>query len=160
MIKSQRKQHLICKKGQIMRQGYVRKIQRIRSPSPKHGKNIHIHQTIVPAVCIKDKGKGSRTSHVSLRRPKTSSMSLRRPKLIGPIKKGTLTEFGYFDVAHKNKNERQSALSNAVKYHGWLKVFRKLNAVYILNKNTNPQISNIFLKDRNWVKKEHNKKIV
>ena len=37
--------------------------------------------------------------------------------------------------------------------YGELSVFRKLNAVYVYNRNTNPLISDIFRKDRDWVKK-------
>lgn len=115
-----------CKTNEIVREGYV-------LPTNK-SKNV-----IVPPTCIKDRGDLGKGSNI-----------------IGPLHKGTLSSFGYSQVANKTLTERHQALRKAVKHLGWLPVFRKLNAVYVLNKRTNKLLSDIFWKDRNWVKNMHN----
>lgn len=105
-----------CKKGEILRQGYVRQ-----------------DKAIVAPVCIKDRGAKGKGSPV-----------------IGPLEKGTLAKFGYH--AKSNMEHRHYALGKAVQRLGPLPVFRKLNSVYVLNKRTNPKISLLFKRDRDWVK--------
>ena len=79
----------------------------------------------------------------------------RKTNIIGPLKKGHLTKFGY--RVKKNLSIRRRALASAVKEYGSLCVFRKLNAVYVLNKNKNPGKSKIFKRDRNWIKRTYMK---
>lgn len=67
------------------------------------------------------------------------------------LQKGTLSKFGY--SADLSEASRYRALQFAIKHNGPLPIFRKLNAVYVLNRNTNPKKSRIFYKDRNFVKK-------
>lgn len=50
---------------------------------------------------------------------------------------------------------RHIALAAAVKAHGALSVFRKLNAVYVYTRNTSPSSSAIFKADRDWVKAQY-----
>lgn len=95
----------------------------------KSGKDIK-----VKAKCIKDKG-----------------LPGKGPKLIQDLKKGTLSNFGYSSKIQAKK--RKEALTEAVKNIGYGIVVKKLNAISILNKNTNPKISEIFKKDMNWVQK-------
>lgn len=90
---------------------------------------------IVPPTCIKDRGNpGKGTDR------------------IGPLKKGTLGQYGYEHVRSMSKDQRETALTQAVKQLGWLPVWRKLNAIHVLTKNTHPSLSRIFSQDRNWVK--------
>lgn len=72
---------------------------------------------------------------------------------IGPLKKGELSAFGY--SSDKTEAERDKSLDKAVKKYGSTSVFRKLNALYVYNKNRDPVRSNLFMKDRNYVKKTH-----
>lgn len=72
---------------------------------------------------------------------------------IGPLKKGELSEFGY--SSSKPEMERDKSLDKAVKRYGSTSVFRKLNALSVYNKNRDPVRSNLFLKDRNYVKKTY-----
>lgn len=74
---------------------------------------------------------------------------------IGPLVKGDLSQFGYSSV--KSETERDKSIDKAVKRYGSTSVFRKLNALYVYNKNRDPVRSNIFMKDRNYVKKTHMK---
>lgn len=74
----------------------------------------------------------------------------RTPKVrIGPLKKGTLSAFGY--SAKKDAGSRRLALQGAVKQHGKLHVEHKLNAVAVLHKNKAPHLSKIFRADQQWV---------
>ena len=114
-----------CPRGMIRRNSYTR--------SSASGK-----KTRVPSSCIKDvgvSGKGFKGEGPG----------------IGQLEEGELSTFGYEHVAPRTR--RHSALTKAVKEYGWLTVFRKLNAVYVLTKNTSPATSHIFFRDRNWVKR-------
>ena len=71
------------------------------------------------------------------------------PALIGPLRKGTLSQFGY--SADASQAQRRHSLSMAIDEYGTTVVIRKLNAVCILNKNTNPAKSARFCLDKKWV---------
>ena len=71
-------------------------------------------------------------------------------KGIGSLKKNKLGQFGYH--AFISQKERDKALKKAVKEYGALSIFRSLNAIYVYNKNTNPEASEIFLADRNMIR--------
>lgn len=86
----------------------------------------------VSSTCIKDlglKGKG--------------------PKVIPPLKKGTITQYGY--SSNDSDIKRHNALKKAVKGLNKSTVIHKLNAVAVLTANTNPQRSEIFKSDMEWV---------
>ena len=89
--------------------------------------------TVVRPTCIIDKGNPGKG-----------------PDLIGKMKTGTLTDHGYHSTETVTK--RHAALKRAMKQYGPIVVMRKLNAVCILNKNTNPKVSKIFCEDKNWTK--------
>lgn len=93
----------------------------------------------VKSTCIKDrglKGKG--------------------PKLF-KLRKGTLSRHGY--TLDKKAADRRKALDKAVKAEGHLAVIRKLNALSILQKNTNPVNSRKFKYDQQWVSRKYIKYI-
>lgn len=116
-----------CSRGTIRRNSYTRK--------SASGKKTH-----VPSSCIKNvglPGKGFKGEGPG----------------IGQLEEGELSKFGYEHVAKLSASERHAALTKAVKEYGWLTVFRKLNAIYVLTKNTSPATSIIFLHDRNWVRR-------
>jgi hypothetical protein len=48
-------------------------------------------------------------------------------------KEGSLSKYGY--KASKTVHARKIALVKAVKANGYLKVMRRVNAIYVLNKN-------------------------
>lgn len=118
----------------------------------------------VPAVCVKDVGKPGKT-------PK----SLRIDVDLSEVDLGT---YGYKDVDTLSKTKRHDALklaivqiakdkkdmlkplkksmdtnmSDAIEYRVALKIFKRLNLLAVLNKNTNPKLHTILLEDRDWVK--------
>lgn len=69
---------------------------------------------------------------------------------IGPLRKGDLSQYGY--ATAKSVDERHKALTKAAKKYGSTSVFRKLNALYVYNKNKNPVVAGKFMKDRDFVK--------
>jgi hypothetical protein len=70
---------------------------------------------------------------------------------IGPLKKGELGKFGY--SSFKPAPQRHTSLAKASRSLGSLSVFRKLNALYVYNKNRAPLASRKFKQDRDYVKK-------
>ncbi len=87
----------------------------------------------VKSKCIKDKG-----------------LPGKGPALF-TVKRGTLGQFGY--SSKLSAKERYQALKKAVKKLGSGTIIKKLNAIAILNKRTNPKISEIFRKDLAWIQK-------
>lgn len=77
------------------------------------------------------------------------------PVRIGPLHKGTLTQYGY--ASNNDEAKRHRALTAAVKAHGQLHVVHKLNAVAVLNKTRNKRLSSIFRADQQWVTSKYGK---
>ena len=87
---------------------------------------------------------------------KRKSPSKKKSKnVIGKLRKGTLRQFGY--SSKDTSSTRHRAIDKAVNHWGALPVFRKLNAVAVLQKNSNPRISKRFISDRNYVKRTYMK---
>lgn len=120
-----------CSKGEILRKKYTRK-SFVRKDGTK------VKKTTVPASCIKDRGNVGKGRN-----------------LLGRLKSGTLTNFGY--SSKMNQEQRHSKLKKALKSLGYSTIVKKLNAVRILNKNTNPKISSKFHKDIIYLKKNYRK---
>ena len=122
--KTQRKNNIKCPNGYIVRKSYVRILS-------KTGKRVY-----VSASCIPDVGNPGKRIQPG----------------IGPLRKGELAKFGYTEVKNLTEKERRKALEKAVKQFGSLSVWRKLNAIYVYTKNTNPIVSDIYNEDRIWIK--------
>jgi hypothetical protein len=112
-----------CKSGQILRKSYVR--------YSKTGK-----RTLVKGTCITKQGK----SEIPL------------SKQIGPLRKGELSQFGYTKIIDLSQMSRHIALKKAISAFGSLSVWKKINALYVLTKNTNPTLSKKYNEDRNWIR--------
>jgi hypothetical protein len=117
-----------CPRDHILRKSYTRKAY-------TRADGTRVKATRVEARCIQ--GRGAHPSR-------------KGPKVIPKLKKGELKEFGYTTSAPVSK--RHAALKKAVEAYGATSVFRKLNAVMVLNKNTSPSSSAKFKADRNWVR--------
>jgi hypothetical protein len=73
---------------------------------------------------------------------------------IGPLRKGKLTQYGYSTTSPARV--RHVALDKAVKEsQSPLSIYRGLNAVYVYNKNTQPEKSKIFKADRDYIRKRY-----
>ena len=87
---------------------------------------------------------------------KTSRKSPPKPVVRIKLKSiGSLTKFGY----HANKSDavRHAALKKAAKANGYNEVIKRLNVLYIYNKNRNPKLAEKFKLDMTWVQSERNK---
>lgn len=110
-----------CKKGEIVREGYIKKL---------NSKKI-----IVPPVCIKSTSKTHPGKH-------GIQLFVMDKDVLGP--------FGYSNVIKLTLIQRHIALNKALKKITPLSLFRRLNALYVLNKGT--KIGDIFLQDRDWIR--------
>ena len=74
-----------------------------------------------------------------------------------PIRSNSkLSIHGYSDVREKSPLARHRALSKVIKAgEPPLGLFRRLNVLMILFKKTDPKLSKIFKKDRDWVKEKY-----
>jgi len=90
------------------------------------------NDVVVKPTCIKDRGKKGKG-----------------PKLIPPLKKGLLTKYGY--SSKESTQKRHAALKKAAREYGAGNLVQKLNAIYVLNRNTNPKVAAIFNRDKKWV---------
>ncbi|MEM3507468.1 MAG: hypothetical protein QXT31_07455 [Candidatus Bathyarchaeia archaeon] len=69
------------------------------------------------------------------------------------LKKGELTKHGY--SLSLPEDARRAALSKAVAEDGALTIFKRLNLLYIWNKNRNPSLAEKAKEDRDWVGKTY-----
>lgn len=116
----------VCKSGEIKRASYTRKAY-----TRKDG--VRVKAVRVASGCIVGTGTGLKVI----------------PKLV----KGELKQFGY--AASGTVRSRHIALGKAIKEYGQLSVFRKLNALAVLNKNRAPSTAAIFRADTNWIKEKY-----
>lgn len=84
-------------------------------------------------------------------RRQTRRGTRRSRDLIGPLRKGRLSKFGYHDVHDLSETQRHSALSKAVEKFGSLSVWKMVNVLYIYNKR-HPKMRDLFNRDRVWIK--------
>jgi hypothetical protein len=77
------------------------------------------------------------------------------PKLIGKLKKGMLTSYGYHPV--EAKTNRHKSLSKAISKGKEvpLTVFRRLQAIGTLTKRTLPRASRIYRADAKWIRAKY-----
>lgn len=75
-------------------------------------------------------------------------------QVIPPLRHGTLSKYGYHNVADLTVAERHRALEKAIKGLSHATVIHKLSAVAVLQRNTNPRMSRIFQIDQRWVSRQ------
>ena len=85
------------------------------------------------------------------RRRSGKSRATRRRSVIGPLKEGRLSKFGYVHVNELTEAQRHAAIKKAVHKFGALSVWKMINVLYVYNKS-NPKNRNLFKMDRDWIK--------
>lgn len=130
-----------CKKGQLMREGYVR-----GSYTKKNG--THIQRKVMAPACIIKRGNPKK--YVP---PKGKTG-------IGPLKKGELSKFGYYKVKDMKVKDRKSSLKLAVKEFGAMMLVKKLGALRTYLKNTSPDSSQIYYQDQKWIRKTYDDQFI
>lgn len=91
----------------------------------------------VKPVCIRDRGKPGKGERLFV------------------LRRGSLRKHGY--SAKKSDVARHRALARAVRAEGYTPVIRKLNAVSILQMNTNPAVSKKMRRDMEYVQMRRDK---
>lgn len=135
-----------CPQGYILRKGYTRKYRGSVAQSGftvrRKGKLYTVRPSTrsihVAASCIKDRGlpgKGPSSG-----------------KSFAKLRKGDLIKYGY--QYRLSDALRHRALKKAIDQYGATSVFHKLDAVAKLSKRTAPDASNIFSRDRSWVREQ------
>lgn len=129
-----------CPKGMILRRGYIKDSYIRKGYYKKTDKKYipprKVKKTIVGAKCIKDvgeKGKG---------------------KFIVYLKPGRLGKYGYKDIKNITQKSRQNALGLAIKEYGPLSVMRRINILFVMNKNR-PELRKIYEDDKKWIYKNY-----
>jgi len=72
-----------------------------------------------------------------------------------PLTKGSLGEYGYAHITEMSPAARHRALAAAIYDENPLSVFRKLNALFVMNRNRHPETAAVFEADRDWVKRTY-----
>jgi hypothetical protein len=119
----------LCKEGQVIREGYER-------PAYMRKNGTYVSSTKVRPGCIRGVGMSKKRG--------------RKGRQLFVLQKGTLSQYGYH--ADRDQLERHDALDRALIYTKPLSLYRKLNALYVLNKNKNPKMAALFRGDADWVK--------
>jgi len=119
-----------CKPGQIIREGYNR-----RPFTKKSG--VHFGRIRVGPGCIKATGLSKKRGT--------------KGKQLFTLKKGDLTKYGYH--ANLSDTARHEALRKSLSDRNTkpLSIFRKLNALFVLNKNKNPTMAKLYKNDSQWL---------
>lgn len=136
-----------CPQGYILRRGYTRKYRpSVRTSGftvRRKGKVFTVRPKVntvrVNSACIANRGlpgKGPREGEG-----------------IGKLRKGELIKYGY--QYRLSDSLRERALKKAIKQFGPLSVYRKLNAVAKYSIRTAPDASQVFARDRNWVRNNY-----
>lgn len=136
-----------CSKGMIVRNGYTRKI-----------KNKIIK--VKPGCIVTQSASGLKRSELNseiLKKRKQLCLTQNRKyktnhkcNVLFQLEKGTLSKFGY---SMKNTQEsRHKSLKKAIKHIKRISIYRRLIALYVLNKNKYPANAKIFRNDAEWIK--------
>ena len=141
-----------CDENQTLRSGYTR-----RSYDRRQGKYVgkHYRHAVVAPGCIKKRGSKNIPTRTEIQKSKRSSI------IMLDDDDHFLSEYGYFEVEHKTKEERMNSLHNLIEHFLPIKgematynyVIKALNARYILNKNSHPKVANIFKSDQKKISK-------
>ena len=125
-----------------------RKSRKRRSPKKRRSSGSQRSKRRSPKRKSRKRKSIKRTVKQS-RRSTTRSRRLNIP----PLKKGDLTGFGY--AVSSSAEKRHKAVSKAAKKYGTVSVIRKLNVLYVYNKNKNPTMAKKVKSDQKGLSKKH-----
>jgi hypothetical protein len=139
-----------CKEGETLRSGYRR-----TSYNRKTGKGNHYSHSIVAPGCIKKRGSTKIPTRTEKQKSKRSTL------IILDNDDHFLSEYGYFEVETKTKENRIESLKKLIAHFIPIKgematynyIIKALNARYILNRNSNPKVAKIFKNDQKTISK-------
>ena len=106
----------------------------------------------MPKTKIKTKTRAKSKSKTKTKtKAKTRSRAKTNKQLFHLIP-GVLEKYGYHGIKDLTQRQRHGALNRALSDIRPLSLFRRLNALYVLNKNQDPGVAGLFRKDRDYVK--------
>lgn len=76
------------------------------------------------------------------------------PRVAIPMARGQLGKHGYAKVKTLSLTRRRDALRSAAAELGWPTVQRKLNVLFIYNKNRYPAMAALFKEDAVWARQQ------
>ena len=121
----------------------LRAVHRHRSPVHRRGSSRAVHRR-----------GSSRAVH---RRGSSRAMST-SPVRIHLKSIGALSRFGY--AAHESMHARHAALLEAARHNGATEVVKRLNVLYIYNKNHHPALAKVFRSDLHWLQRQRDTGVV
>jgi hypothetical protein len=141
-----------CPPGMILRKGYTIKNKKVKPGCIKAQSNSGLKRTNINAPIIKKMRQKCITRNKKY-------YTKHKCNVLFHLEKGTLSKFGY---SMKNAQiKRHISLKKAIKSITPLSIYRRLIALYILNKNRQPDNAKIFKNDAEWIKttKEYKKSL-
>jgi len=114
-----------------MRAAYPRK-------SYQRSDGTQVSRAVVGQTCVTARGKAAKTGQKGTQ--------------LFHLEKDVLKPYGYQNVANMSMNDRHRALKRALVDIKPLPLFRRINALYVLNENQNPDLARVFKADRDFIK--------
>lgn len=121
----------------------------------------HVRKVTRKVIRVK---KADGTSYRYVRKPSKTRVAAayaydvgtigRSKKVIGPLKHGMLTKFGYHPVEAQT-NRHKALVKSMSKGEKPLAVFRRLMAIGTLTKRTLPRASRIYKQDAKWISRKY-----
>ena len=126
-----------CPTGRVLREGFYRQPTRRRSFKRSTGTQVPASTVAgawVPPTCV-------------------PSINRQKKKRLFVLERNVLGKYGYHDVKNLTANERHEALDKALD-DGIepLPLLRRVNALYVLNKNQDPTLAQKFKQDVNYIR--------
>ena len=132
-----------CPSGMIVRKGYTIKNKKVKPGCIVAQSASGLKRSEINAPIIKK-------MRISCKRNNTKYKRHNKCNVLFHLEKGTLSKFGY---STKNSElSRHKSLKKAIKKVKPLSIYRRLNALYVLNKNKHPENAKIFKDDAEWLK--------
>lgn len=125
-----------CPPGTVLRSGFTRKGTNRRSFRRSSGAFVgpsRVKSSITRPVCVKN-------------------INRVKKKRLFVLEKDALKKYGYYDINNLTLSQRRRAIKRALADIEPLPLFRRLNALRVLQKNTNPNLSKKFQEDAEWLK--------
>jgi len=132
-----------CPPGMIVRKGYTIKNKKVKSGCIKAQSASGMKRSEINAPIIKK-------MRITCKRNNTKYKTHHKCNVLFHLEKGTLSKFGY--SMKKPEVSRHNSLKKAIKSVNPLSIYRRLNALYVLNKNKHPENAKIFKDDAEWLK--------
>lgn len=125
-----------CPPGKVLREGFYRKPAHRKSYKRSSGTNIaatEVKGAWVPPTCV-------------------PSINRQKKQRLFVLERGVLKKYGYTDIHDLTTEERHDALDKALKEIEPLPLLRRVNALYVLNKNKDPELAEKFHEDVEYIR--------